>query len=756
MNRRLAALFLVLAGLVAAWIWRGASKSAPTAPKVALAVAVAGLERRETEVDQHVWAPEVEAERFEDVFNGLWDKLNVSGNGLALLRGALPVIRMATAGGGELLPHGIRRFRVRGGSESDAARFAATAEEAGWVIRRSRWRMVAFTPGTGGHAPGGKMEVSANLERAPSPARAWLTATLGVVFEDPGGPPSLKSMTLVEATLLVREGVPPFQVWLDEELPLTVPPLFDPLLAMDFEGKGRMSLMLVGADRIWRLAGTAAPMWTGGPFLGLPYALARAAALVDVDGDGRADLLLAESDGLRRLRGNPGGFDAPGDLVWRAPEPLRHPQVIAAGDADGDGAVDLFIGQYKLPYQGGQFPTPYDDANDGFPSYYLHNDAHGGFVDATEAGGLAAKRHRRTYSASFLDIRGKGRPDLIVVSDFAGLDLWQNDGSGRFFDRSAVFGDARLGFGMAHAIADLDGDGRPDVLMLGMDSATVMRMDALGLSRAPGDRRRGAMAWGNRLFLSSGASSDVGLTAADSPIAEAVRRTGWSWGATWADLDNDGRLDLLVAAGHETRPSSVDYERQFWRHDIYDSASARDTVHEAWYGVEHARRQASGASYGGWQDNACRLQAGPGDFIEAAWLLGLTTGADTHNLLVADFDGDGRLDVAMTTFEEWPRPRRRLVVFKNRFPDAGNYIEFRAGAGAVFTPGTRVEVQAAGAGQSRWVVPGEGYRSQAASHVHFGLGSSLAEKAEIQQPNRPSTTLRNPSSGVIDPFQTSR
>mgnify|MGYP003336824970 CR=1 FL=1 len=74
-------------------------------------------------------------------------------------------------------------------------------------------------------------------------------------------------------------------------------------------------------------------------------------------------------------------------------------------------------GQYKLPYVAGQMPTPYYDANDGFPGYLLRNDGHGNFTDATAASGLASKRFRRSYSASFVDLDEDGDVDLVVVSD---------------------------------------------------------------------------------------------------------------------------------------------------------------------------------------------------------------------------------------------------------------------------------------------------------------------------------------------------
>ena len=171
---------------------------------------------------------------------------------------------------------------------------------------------------------------------------------------------------------------------------------------------------------------------------------------------------------------------------------------------DGDGDLDVWLAQYKPPYVSGQMPTPYYDANDGYPAYLLLNDGAGGFSPATEAAGLAEKRFRRTYASSFVDLDGDDDLDLLVVSDFAGVDLYHNDGSGHFVDANETLRANRHLFGMSAAFGDYDLDGRLDFFVAGMASTTAQRLEALGLGR--GDRpemqeMRMSMAFGNRMFL---------------------------------------------------------------------------------------------------------------------------------------------------------------------------------------------------------------------------------------------------------------
>ena len=91
------------------------------------------------------------------------------------------------------------------------------------------------------------------------------------------------------------------------------------------------------------------------------------------------------------------------------------------------------LGQYKVPYEKGQMPVPYFDANDGYPYHLLLNDGKGNFAAATEQAGLGRKRFRRVYSASLIDLDRDGDLDLIVVSDFHGIDAFENNRRGAVY-----------------------------------------------------------------------------------------------------------------------------------------------------------------------------------------------------------------------------------------------------------------------------------------------------------------------------------
>ena len=717
------------------------------------------LDAREKAAELAAWGTELEAERHEDELVALWDSLNAARDPWTALTNFAPrTVTLPEFARPESLPHGIRRWHsaASAAAELDFAAWCGRLRQwqaAGWSLGRTTWHLRRFVPATGTAAARSEVRVTAELANASTQQRALVRAELDLIWTaDANGPtPHPLQATVRSAELLRRDGPPAFAPWLDTELGPGAPDFPDPLVAADLDGDGLSELLLIGANRVWRnrpaASGNPLPrQFTPEPLAQLPPQRIVAAALADLDGDGRADLVFAGAGGLDWIAGAPGGFPGAIQHGWAALAGLKHPQVLALGDVDGDGAPDVWLAQYKLPYQGGQFPTPYFDANDGFPAHLLLNDGHGHFHDATESSGLAPKRFRRTYGASFIDVDGDGDLDLVNVSDFAGLDVYLNDGHGHFTDVTARLGDTRHAFGMGQVFGDFNGDGRPDLLMLGMDSVLAGRLDALGLGRPEWPQhtaKRAAMTYGNRLFF--GADGGLGLVPAPDGLARALAHTGWTWGAALADFDNDRDLDLAAASGHETRPSTRDYERQFWLHDMHVAASTNNPAAELYFRTAAGRRLADGASYGGWQDNAFLLNCGGDDFPEVAWLLGLSVPADCHNLLADDLDGDGRLDLVVTTYEQWPAKRQRLLVFHNELPTTGNWIGFRLDGGGRVPVGARVELEDSAGRQTRWITVGDSYRSQSAAAAHFGLGTNLPRHVLVRWPDGRQTEIANPA-----------
>ena len=717
---------------------------------------VAVIEARHLQWDATVWADEMTAREYGEVAIRIWDNLRAGADPFQLLAD-MPFreMQLGQAQPEEEWESGIRRVRLaKGGPTWSAPQFSQALDSwkaADWQLEQSEWRHRRFDP----HAAGGPMSVfwvSLHLVNNTSAKRGILRGDITVQWQ----PTELTPETLAQPDRidlsrlewLERAGAPAFKPAKRQDITPNDGNIFiDPLILYDFNGDGRVEVILGCKNRIYRNLGegrfkaeTLCPKFSETVFN---------VTLEDLSGDGVVDVVSCGNDGIYLIEGQPDGiFDGEARFAWKAPKKVLDPMVMTTGDIDGDGDVDLWLSQYKLPYIKGQMPTPIYDANDGFPGYLLLNDGTGRLTDSTAEAGLAAKRHRRSYSASFADIDDDRDLDLVVVSDFAGVDIYLNDSTGKFTEATDRLVGNRYGFGMAHTFADYDADGRMDFLMIGMNSWAVERL--LSMKLAPPTHRHyterlADLTFGNRLYFGAGAKFE------QRPMGDRVANTGWSWGATSFDADNDGDTDLFIANGHKSRESVKDYERQFWCHDIYHGTSESNPAMEVYINGRSSRLYGAGHSYGGYEKNRLLLNRENMSLEDVAFLMNASHEIDSRNVTSGDIDGDGRLDLIFTHFSVWPEPvTQGLMVALNLWPGDNRWVGFRLArsVGCPSLNGTKVRLRAGGRDQLRVIVNGDSYRSQHAPIAHFGLGQAAVEFVEIQWLNGQTTRIEEPSPGL--------
>jgi hypothetical protein len=78
--------------------------------------------------------------------------------------------------------------------------------------------------------------------------------------------------------------------------------------------------------------------------------------------------------------------------------------------------------------------------------------------------------------------------------------------------------------------------------------------------------------------------------------------------------------------------------------------------------------------FGGYEKNRFYLNQRGAAFIEVGHLLGVSLEEDSRGVVADDLDGDGRLDMLLTTFEAWPGTKQTLRVYQNNLNDTGNWI----------------------------------------------------------------------------------
>ncbi|MDB4704787.1 VCBS repeat-containing protein, partial [Akkermansiaceae bacterium] len=267
----------------------------------------------------------------------------------------------------------------------------------------------------------------------------------------------------------------------------------------------------------------------------------RSALLVDLDNDGDQDLVVATiamiafAENLNnqafKLRG---GFpDAP------------YPFSLSAADFDLDGDLDIYTciyGAGDQPKKRGfeaNSPTPFHDAENGGRNVLLSNLGGFQFTDVTQKVGLDQNNTRWSFSASWEDYDRDGDPDLYVANDFGRNCLYQNN-NGQFSNIAKKAGVEDMAAGMSVSWGDSNRDGAPDLLIGNMFSSAGQRVSFQRDYKA--EKKR--MARGNTLFTTSKDGFE------DASIASGITNSGWAWSSGFADLNNDGWQDLVVANGY--------------------------------------------------------------------------------------------------------------------------------------------------------------------------------------------------------------
>ncbi|MCA9168254.1 MAG: CRTAC1 family protein, partial [Planctomycetales bacterium] len=567
---------------------------------------------------------------------------------------------------------------------------------------------------------------------------------------DDSGIPLPDQVDASRLKLYTREGVPAFREWLTIDHAVAGNRSgVQPVLVQDLNDDGLSEIVLVGANELMWNKGdgtfdtaTVCDQLDAGFEVGL---------IADVTGDAVLDLVRpgAAGDLLLYVGNGTGRFSTPPLGRAQGGGPLRQPQVLAAGDIDRDGDLDLWIGQYKISYQNGQMPQPYYDANDGYPAYLLINEGNGRFTPSTEQAGLGEKQYRRSYGGAFVDLDEDGDLDLVVVSDFAGVDVYDNDGKGYFTDVTQQKVDERHLFGMSVTFGDYNVDGKLDFFATGMASTTARRLEYLKLGRS--DRAdvhmmRSRMGYGNRMFL----AGEQGF--AEPPFKDQVARTGWTWGATSFDFDNDRFADIFVANGHSSGRSTKDHCSHFWCHDIYDGQSEPNReVLEVFNDVMQGYFNRS-ESWDGYQKNALLVNLRGEQFVNLSFLMGVGHEFDGRAAISDDLDGDGRLDLIVVE-DQW-KDGQRLHVYRNELETGHHWIGVHLAdvPGANSPLGCRVVlVETSGQRRIACVTAGDSIHAQHATTVHFGLGEQTEiQSLEVILPSGETVAVENPR---VDAYQ---
>ncbi len=355
-------------------------------------------------------------------------------------------------------------------------------------------------------------------------------------------------------------------------------------------------------------------------------------------------------------------------------------------DYDRDGFLDLFVCNYvkwspeqdiTCTIDGKQKSYCTPEAYRGATCWLFHNRGDGTFEDVTAKSGVF-DTSSKSLGAAMLDYDADGWPDLFVANDTEPNKLYRNMRDGTFREVAVTAGvafsmDGKARGGMGVDAGDYDNSGIPGLVVTNFDH------EMLGLYRAT---KRG-------IYIDQAPGSEVGRLS---------RRT-LGFGCFFFDANLDGYLDLLVVNGH------IDA-----------------TVHNVRQDVDYA------------QPPQLFLNQGARGFRDVAPLVGAGFAAPKvgRGAAFGDFDGDGDLDVLITT-NNGP-----AYLYRNDQLSDNSSIRFRligtkSNRDAI---GATVRLFYEGESPSRMIKSGSSYLSQSELPVTFGVGRrDRVERAVLTWPS---------------------
>jgi hypothetical protein len=421
-------------------------------------------------------------------------------------------------------------------------------------------------------------------------------------------------------------------------------------------------------------------------------------ASADYDNDGFVDLFLTghNQTALFRNRGD-GSFQ---DVTDAAGVRLqRWASSAAFADVDRDGDLDLYVGCYAtfgpgsaefLTSRGVQLSLG-PDAYPAQKGVLFRNDG-GRFRDVTAATGLEDV-HGKALGVAFADADGDGDDDLYIANDQQPQDFMLNDGHGRFRN-------AALESGVAFS-SEMDRQGGMGVAWGDYNGDQLLDLFVANFADEPKSLYRNA---GQAIFEHAG--DEAGVSQPTRPWV--------AFGTRFADLDADGKLDLLIVNGH-----------------------VQDLVQQVDRGNSYPQRPQLFLNAGGGKFREISAQVGP-DFQKE--LVG-------RALAVSDYDNDGDLDALVANLGGAP------VLFRNDGGGApGHWLMLRliGTRGDRTAIGARVEARVGDVRQIREVRTDGSYLAANDPRVHFGLGpAARVDEITIHWPSGARSTLRDVAANQI-------
>ena len=382
-------------------------------------------------------------------------------------------------------------------------------------------------------------------------------------------------------------------------------------------------------------------------------------------------------------------------------------------DYDLDGDLDLYLlNNYVIERLSASYRPRINNGTAESNDDLYRNNGDGTFSNVSLEAGIVYEGFGLGLALG--DVNKDGYPDIYVSNDYVSNDLlYINQGDGTFRNMIADYMSYQTRSSMGNDMADINNDGNPDMFTLDMLPEYYHKrkqtLNGFGYIYYANDAKFGYehQYVRNMLHMHNGFVNGKMIPYSEVGQMLGIFQTEWSWSPLFADYDNDGDKDLLIANGYPSDMTDKDWAR--YKAKVYGSlASDRHMI----------ARIPAVKSY-----NFAFENRGPEGFanLSKEWFDPLHS--FSYGAAFADLDNDGDLDYVTNNLNDPPFIYRNRTVEKDR--ENRNYIRLSLkGSGKNnFAFGAKIELWSGENYQFQEHFLSRGYVSSVDPVVHFGLGS---------------------------------
>ncbi|MEO7308467.1 MAG: VCBS repeat-containing protein, partial [Ferruginibacter sp.] len=376
------------------------------------------------------------------------------------------------------------------------------------------------------------------------------------------------------------------------------------------------------------------------------------------------------------------------------------------------------------------------DTNTVYVSARLFENRNGKFFDVTKKAGLIS--HVFGLSASIADINGDGWPDIYGANDFNKPDfVYINNRNGTFTDKLTDYVRHISFSSMGSDISDFNNDGLEDIFVVDMAVEDPVRQKQLFAVNQNYDKFELLLKYG--LYYQYPHNS-LQLNNADGTFSEisnysGVAETEWSWAPLVIDFDNDGWKDIFITNGLKRDMTDWDYKVFVLDSIINVMNQGKSVDMNAWL-----KSMPSVPVKNYFYRNNGSLKF---DNYTDAW--SDAPSSFSHGAAYGDLDNDGDLDLVTNNIDG---PAFILKNNARELSAASHFLRFRfykspGSFDEVYGPTVKL-INSKGQIQFQHYHPQRGFLSSMEHVLHFGTADeSTIAKVEVTFPNQKKIILEN-------------